>query len=76
MALVLILNFPLRVDRRTSVVSGCRGNWEIVFGSGMVDEKHMSELVSYFTVSGFWGLPHRTIQSAPRLAIIPLNAEM
>lgn len=63
---------------RPSVVSGHGGNWEIVFRSGMFDEKHMLELASYlsFTVCGFQGLPHHAALSAPRLAIIPLNTEM
>lgn len=72
------LKFSLRVGTRPSVVSGHGGNWEIVFRSGMFDEKHMLELGSYlsFTVCGFQGLLHHAAQSAPRLAIIPLNAEM
>lgn len=50
---------------------------EIVFRSGLFDEKHMLEAASYlsFAVCGFGGLPRHTAQSVPRFAIIPLSLE-
>lgn len=50
---------------------------EIVFRSGLFDEKHMLEAASYlsFAVCGFGGLPRHAAQSVQHFAIIPLRVE-
>lgn len=77
MATAVILNFPYE-SAHGSLLSQTMGEiGEIVFRSGLFDEKHMLEAASYlsFAVCGFGGLPRDAAQSVPRFAIIPLSVE-
>lgn len=77
MGTAVILNFPYETTHG-SLLSQTMGEiGQIVFRSGLFDEKHMLKAASHlpFAVCGFGGLLRHAAQSVPRFAIIPLGVE-
>lgn len=73
----VILNFPYESTHGPLLSQTMGEIGQIVFRSGLFDEKHMLEAASHlsFAVCGFGGLLRHAAQSVPRFAIIPLGVE-